>query len=276
MILKKFSLPETVRAVIPPAAGTSEQQKKKKSVIEQHLIANHMKVIQKTDLEDSSLNQIRILLNGIAENIMECEALFLMLRKAISDSKGKFAYSLNGLTKPQRKAAEQMLTLFKLCGMFSELHLLNGCLYSGQISSALRVQQFLNGIWLEQYVQLLGSHMIKEKSAALNLPYEIYSNMKLEDQQGTQHEIDLIFSIGEQVFASEQKSGISFCDYDKYRSLANWLHLWPDHFLLVNAAITNMEFINCIMYFHQIYIANIELFGERFLDMIDKAFERKE
>ena len=97
-------------------------------------------------------------------------------------------------------------------------------------------------------------------------------NVKVADKEGVQHEIDLMFSIGEKVFAIEQKSGVNFFDYDRYCLLAEYLHLIPDRFMLVNSTLLDKDATKCITYFYRYYICNSADYVSTLSTMIDKAF----
>ena len=95
------------------------------------------------------------------------------------------------------------------------------------------------------------------------MPYEVLCNVKVADKEGVQHEIDLMFSIGEKVFAIEQKSGVNFFDYDRYRLLAEYL---------VNSTLLDKDATKCITYFYRYYICNSADYVSTLSAMIDKAF----
>lgn len=81
-----------------------------------------------------------------------------------------------------------------------------------------------------------------------------------------------MFSIGDKVFAIEQKSGVNFFDYDRYRLLAEYLHLIPNRFMLVNSTLLDKDVTKCITYFYRYYICNSTDYISTLSAMIDKAF----
>ena len=241
------------------------------SVIDKFLSDNNIAVLEKHFPEvESELSEINYLLDGIAKHIDAAEELFHKLRKSIAETDGKFSYTPTNLTMEQLDSVKKLLQMLKLCGVFSELRVSNH--YSGAVSSATRVRNFISGTWLELFSQQHGIEVISEKAKQMNLPYEILCNVKVTDQEGTQHEIDLMFSIGDHVFAIEMKSGLNFMDYDRYRLLAEYLHLIPDRFMLVNSTLLDKEATKCITYFYRYYICNSADYVSTLSDMIDKAF----
>ena len=159
----------------------------------------------------------------------------------------------------------------KNCGVFSQM-LINTWSISGNVSSAARVKNFLSGVWLELYSQQVAINVVKKYAKDHNLSYEVYSNLKVEDKQGVKHEIDLMFSLGsDMVFGAEIKSGLNFCDYDRYRLTAEWMHLIPDRFLLFNSTLTDENATKCISYFYQYFICGISTFENTLNQMLDRA-----
>lgn len=241
------------------------------SAIDKHLSNNRITVHEKHYPEfESELKEIGYLLNGIAEHIGEAEDLIHTLRKAIAENDGKFTYNPKKLSAEQRESVHKVMLLLKQCGIFSEVTTLNT--YSGMVSTATRVRSFISGLWLELFSQQHGIEIISEKAKQLNLPYEVLCNVKVADKEGIQHEIDLMFSIGDKVFAIEQKSGVNFFDYDRYRLLAEYLHLIPDRFMLVNSTLLDKDATKCITYFYRYYICNSADYMATLSAMIDKAF----
>ena len=241
------------------------------SVIGKYLADHQITLLEKHFPEtESELSEISYLLDGIAEHIDAADALFHTLRKAIAETDGRFNYTPNGLSTEQLESVKKVVKLLKLCGVFSELRVLGS--YSGTISTAARVRRFIAGTWLELYGQQHGIEVITEKAKQLGLPYEILCNVQVIDQTETQHEIDLMFSIGDHVFAIEMKSGLNFMDYDRYRLLAEYLHLIPDRFMLVNSTLLDKSATRCITYFYRYYICNSADYMSTLSEMIDKAF----
>ena len=285
MILKKYippdladtSVPSNGRAVTTAVnaeafcCAEKSPQSVIAPVIDTYLSANDITVLEKHYPEmESGLNEIGYLLDGIADHIAEAEDLIYTLRKAIAETNGKFTYNPNKLPEEQRESVHKVILLLKQCGIFSAVNIMNK--YSGTVSTAARVRSFISGLWLELFSQKHGIEVISEKAGQLNLPYEILCNVKVEDATGIRHEIDLIFSIGDKVFAIEQKSGVNFFDYDRYRQLAEYLHLIPDRFMLVNSTLLDKDVTKCIVYFYRYYICNSVGYTATLSAMIDKAF----
>lgn len=281
---KKIVVPE-VEATIPSVIDTfpdevpvpvldntiAYENSSTNSIIVKFLSDNGIVVLEKHHPEvESELSEISYLLDGIANHIDEAEDLLHTLRKSIAETDGKFTYNPNKLNHEQLESVKKIVKLLKLCGVFSELRTQGS--YSGTVSTATRVRSFISGTWLELFSQQHGIEVISEKAKQLNLPYEVLCNVKVADQEGTQHEIDLMFSIGNHVFAVEMKSGLNFMDYDRYRLLAEYLHLIPDRFMLVNSTLLDKEATKCIIYFYRYYICNSADYMTTLSAMIDKAF----
>jgi hypothetical protein len=150
---------------------------------------------------------------------------------------------------------------------------INSTTVSGTMSSAARVKNFISGIWLELYSQQRATEILKKLAEKDGLPYEVFCNVKVEDSTGTKHEIDLMVSLGDNVFGIELKSGLTFCDYDHYRQVADWMGMIPDHFLLVNSTLTDENAVKCISYFYQYYICGISDYDAVFTKMIRQAID---
>ena len=80
-----------------------------------------------------------------------------------------------------------------------------------------------------------------------------------------------MFSIGEVVFGAEIKSGLNFCDYDCYRLTAEWMHLIPDRFLLLNSTLHDENAAKCISYFYEYLICGLSDYEKTMVQMLDKA-----
>ena len=224
-----------------------------------------------TEKNVPSTDPIMYLVNAIAECLPLGEDFLHLLRKAICNKEGHFEYNLSKLDVSKRGAIIKIANTMKNCGVFSQM-LINTWSISGNVSSAARVKNFLSGVWLELYSQQVAINVVRTYAEEHNLSYEIYSNLKVEDTQGVKHEIDLMFSLGDDiVFGAEIKSGLNFCDYDRYRITAEWMHLIPDRFLLFNSTLTDENAAKCISYFYQYFICGISDFENTLIQMLNKA-----
>lgn len=224
-----------------------------------------------TEKSIPSEDPIMYLVNAVAECLPLGEDFLHLLRKAICNKDGHFEYNLSKLDLEKRGAIIKIANIMKNCGVFSQM-LINTWSISGNVSSAARVKNFLSGVWLELYSQQVAINVVKKYAKDHNLSYEVYSNLKVEDKQGVKHEIDLMFSLGsDMVFGAEIKSGLNFCDYDRYRLTAEWMHLIPDRFLLFNSTLTDENATKCISYFYQYFICGISTFENTLNQMLDKA-----
>lgn len=239
-----------------------------KSAIECFFESNGITITEKSI---PSGDPIMYLVNAIAECLPWGEDFLHLLRKAICNKDGHFEYNLSKLDLEKRGAIIKIANIMKNCGVFSQM-LINTWSISGNVSSAARVKNFLSGVWLELYSQQVAINVVKKFAEDHNMSYEVYSNLKVEDKQGVKHEIDLMFSLGRNlVFGAEIKSGLNFCDYDRYRLTAEWMHLIPDRFLLFNSTLTDENAPKCISYFYQYFICGISTYENTLIQMLDKA-----
>lgn len=253
-----------------PAIATSIGKKTKTSAIENFFSAAGIKILEKGV---SEFDSIIYLVNAIAGDFKSAEDFLHTLRKAICTHNGHFDYSLNTVEAEKRSAVTRLATIMRNCGVFSEV-VIGASAISGNISTASRVRNFISGIWLELYSQHKTISIVKKFAEKHNLPFEVYCNLKVEGADGKKHEIDLMFSLGEdKVFGAEIKSGLNFCDYDRYRLTAEWMQLIPDRFLLLNSTLTDENAVKCISYFYQYFICGISTYEETLIKMLDKAMK---
>ncbi len=225
-----------------------------------------------TEKNVPDFGDIIYLVKTIAECLPLSEDFLHSLRKANCSQNGYFEYSLKSLPLDKRSAVLKIANTMKNCGVFSNIQITNWNIV-GNVSTASKVRNFLSGVWLELYSQRLTTEIVRKFAESKNLSYELYSNLKVEDKNGIKHEIDLMFSVGDKVFGAEIKSGLNFCDYDRYRLTAEWMHLIPDRFLLLNSTLIDDNAIKCISYFYQYFICSLDTYEEKLSNMLNKAFE---
>ena len=243
-----------------------------KSVIDAFMKDSGISIVEKNTPETSS---IMYLVNAIADSLPLAEEFLHELRKANCSQSGHFNYFLIKQIHDKEKceAVIKLANTMKNCGVFSELQICPNKNLSGTISTASRVRNFISGTWLEFYSQQKALNIVKEFAESKGLSYEIYCNLKVMSNAGTKHEIDLMFSVGDVVFGAEMKSGLNFCDFDKYRLMAEWMHLIPDRFLLLNSALVDDNAAECVSYFYRYYICSVDTYEKTIITMLNKAFE---
>ena len=214
---------------------------------------------------------ILFLVNAIAESLPRAESFLHVLRKSCTGDH-RFCYPLKSATADERETIQKLAETMRACGVFSDI-LLKSTSISGTLSGSSRVMNFISGIWLELYSQQKALAVVRSFAEAKGLKHEFYCNLKAEDKSGIRHEVDLMFSVGDKVFGAEIKSGVNFFDYDKYRITAEWMHLIPDRFILLNSTLVNHSEAKCISYFYQYYISNLASFEQTLNEMLTKAFE---
>lgn len=142
---------------------------------------------------------------------------------------------------------------------------------SGTVTKLVRVRQFITGQWLEIYASSVIRDTVKAYAESNNLPYQILSNVKLEVNRITVHEIDCCFTIGNTVYATEQKSGKNFNDYYHLHEIGKDLGIVPDHYLLLNANLIDEEKTEILEYMNQFYICNTDTLKQKLLKMISST-----
>ena len=206
----------------------------------------------------------------IAESLPEADKFLRCLRAATTTNDKNFSFSLRGNGEKECRKITDLANAMKICGVFSECNILSESIF-GKLSKAGKVREFINGIWLEQYCQMITFRIIKQYAEKHGLSWELLSNVTVRSADGEKHELDLIFSIGNKVYGAEQKSGSLFSDYDKYRRLGLWLGLVPEQFLLVNSCLGNENAADCIHYFYEYYVTNTSNYEKTLLTMISNT-----
>jgi hypothetical protein len=259
----------TIPSNKPGMESTDDEKQTTKSAIEDFFINKGITVTEKFEPDFS---EIIYLVNVIADSLPQAEEFLHALRKANCIASSHFTYSISGFSHEKREAVSRLATTMRNCGVFCEMQI-NSTTVSGTMSSAARAKNFISGIWLELYSQQRTAEILKKLAEKDSLPYEVLCNVKVEDSTGTKHEIDLMVSLGDNVFGIELKSGLTFCDYDHYRQVADWMGMIPDHFLLVNSTLTDTNAVKCISYFYQYYICGISDYDAVFTKMIRQAID---
>lgn len=206
----------------------------------------------------------------VASNYRSCKLFLKHIRENVARKCFHINYSVSQLGDCERDAVVAIAEKFGEYGIISNMfyNRYTGFI-NGVVSSAPRVINFLNGDYLEFYGRTVVERVVKEAADRHNTDYEVYSNAIIS-KSGEKHELDIVFRVGENVFWSEIKSG-KFSDFDCYRRLGVTMGVNPDRHILL-AAEKETETAEVISWFYQFYVANIENFKDKVVEMIDKAF----
>ena len=242
----------------------------KKSAIEEFLTVSHLKLTEQHEPID--IAGVKYLVSEIADSLPHTLEFMHQLRTASSRQKKEFAFELKNRTPEERTAVQKLAETFRLCGIFAEFNM-NNTGITGTMSECSRTINFINGGWLELLCQKMTMQIVKEYAEKHQLHFEVLANIVVWSETNMEHhEIDMMFSIGDKVFGLEQKSGMKFGGYDKYRKILEWMGLNSERFLLLNSSLQNADIAECIQYFYQFYVANIKDYEKVLKQMIESAF----
>ena len=206
----------------------------------------------------------------VANNYRSCKLFLKHIRENVARKCFHINYSVSQLTDCERDAVVLLAEKFGEYGIISNVFFNRYTGFvNGIVSSAPRIINFINGDYLEFYGRTVVERVVKEAAEKHGTDYEVYSNAIIS-KAGEKHELDVVFRVGENVFWSEIKSG-KFSDFDNYRKLGITMGVNPDRHILL-AAEKDMETAEVISWFYQFYVANIENFKDKLVEMIDKAF----
>lgn len=208
----------------------------------------------------------------IAINYPQTKAFIRFMRESITRKKFEFTYALTSHTLAERNAIISLAEKLNEYGLISNFfnNKTNNTL-RGTISTSPRCTNFINGDFLEMYARCVTVGVIKNAADKYCCDYELYHNILIH--KGTEnHELDIVFRLGDQVFWSEVKSG-KF-NPDEYRKLGLFMSLVPDKLVMLAAEKSN-EAAEAISYFYEYYCANINTFKSTLNRMINKAMEVK-
>lgn len=162
-----------------------------------------------------------------------------------------------------------MTTRFYLCGLLCN-YTIDQHMIKGTVTPLPRPMRFLTGQWLEIYASCIIREAVKTYAEAHDLPYSILSNVKLTKGKIIAYEIDCCFSIGETVFATEQKGG-NFHDYLHLHQIGKELGIVPDHYLLLQASLSDVQQADVLEYCYEFYICNLKTFSQKLNTMLTQA-----
>lgn len=220
--------------------------------------------------EDLKVAPVESLAFTIAINYPQTKAFIRFIRESITKKKFEFLYSLTSHSPAERNAIISLAEKLNEYGLISNLfnNKANSTL-RGTISTSPRCTNFINGDFLEMYARCVAIGVIKKAAEKYNCDYELYHNILIH-KGSENHELDIVFRLGNQVFWSEVKSG-KF-NPDEYRKLGMFMSFVPDKLIMLAAEKSN-DAVEAISYFYEYYCANINTFKSTLNIMIDKAME---
>lgn len=223
-----------------------------------------------TSKSNNSFAPVEELAMLLAINYEYCKEFYKYIRSRYTKKKEDFCYNTYPLTNEEREATNKVARELGRFGIISNLVIHdNSKEIIGTLSSAPRVINFLNGDFLEFYARCVIQQVVEQIAKDKKCTFEIYSNVYIK--KGTEkHELDVVFRIGTKVFWGEIKSG-KFTDFDYYRRLGVLMGVNPDKHILLSAEKTDKEALT-ISWFYQFYVANIQTFKERLIEMIENTF----
>lgn len=206
----------------------------------------------------------------VASNYSSCKFFLKHIRENVAHKCFHINYPVSQLSDCERDTVVAIAEKFGEYGIISNVFFNRHTGFiNGVVSSAPRVINFINGDYLEFYGRAVVERVVKEAAERHGTDYEVYSNAIIS-KVGEKHELDIVFRVGEKIFWSEIKSG-KFSDFDCYRRLGVLMDVNPDRHILL-AAEKETETAEVISWFYQFYVANIDNFKDKLVEMIDKAF----
>ena len=270
----EFPSPEEPEAAASPeepeAGGLPDKDTFKPGVVESFLNNSGLLVISKSI--PVSNKGIAGLSEAIAGSLPHAQSLMQAMRSANTTSERAFSLTLTGLSGIALCKIIMLAEMMKNCGIFTEYFCPDNKFIKAKMSSSPKVINFINGEWLEIYAQQLTLSVISDFAERRGMDWELYSNVTVENPSTHKHhEIDLLFSIGNVVFGSEQKSGLQFIQYDKYRLVGEFLRIIPDRFILVNSTLTDVNAADTVHYLYGYYVSSIIDYRETLIKMIENS-----
>lgn len=205
----------------------------------------------------------------MAKNHVLCKDFYKAIKQSLTAKRFEFSYSFDGLSKAEIMATKAVADKMAGYGILADLNKTSGI--KATLSSAPRVINFLNGDYLEFFSRHVISETVKRAAATYNTDCEIMSNVSIT-KNNELHELDVVFSIGDEVFWCEVKSG-NF-NADKYRMIGLILGVNPAKHILLGAEKTDEE-AQGMSWFYECYVANISTFKNKLKEMIDTAFAKE-
>lgn len=220
----------------------------------------------------ATIAPVESLAYNIAISYPKTKAFIRFIRDCITKKKFEFVYSSASHSHEERNAITSLAELLNEYGLISNLyHNKANNTLRGMISTSPRCTNFINGDFLEMYARCVAVGVIKKAAEEYGCDYELYHNVLIH-KGAENHEIDIVFRLGKQVFWSEIKSG-KF-NPDEYRKLGLFMDFVPDKLIML-AADKTTDAAEVISYFYEYYCANITTFRATLNNMIKKAMEVK-
>lgn len=208
----------------------------------------------------------------IAASYPQTRVFIRFIRENITRKKFEFVYVLTSHTSHERSSIISLAEKLNENGLIANLFYskINNTL-RGTISTAPRCTNFINGDFLEIYARNAAREVIEKAAEKYGCSYEFYHNVLIH-KDAEDHELDIVFRVGDQIFWGEIKSG-KF-NPDEYRKLGIFMDFVPDKLILL-AADKSHEAAESITFFYEYYCSNISMFKATLNNMIEKAIGGK-
>lgn len=181
-----------------------------------------------------------------------------IMRTAMQKGTRKFYYYMQHKTEKER---ETICNLIKqMIGIVAEYNYDESCcLLSGGLQMTPRAKDFINGKFMEIAIGALTEKVVNLLAVSRNVDhYKVQRNVIVSDGVH-KNEIDLLITLGNEIFFVEIKSGACFRDYERYHTLGLRYGVIPDRILLVNSDITKEEAAR-IKYFCSYYASSLSTY----------------
>lgn len=222
--------------------------------------------------EPTNLSFLQQLSFTIVQSLPQINKLLRAIRQCIPnpDSSGtrRFCYLLEE-SKEEKSVIRKTVQDFTHSGLLCSSSIGESTI-SGVVNPMPRAIKFITGQWLEIFAACMIQDIVRSFATEHQLPYSILTNVELKKDGKPAHEIDCCFSVGTSVFATEQKGG-NFNDYLYLSEVGKELGIVPDHYLLLQTNLTDLQQMDLLQYFYQFYICNLSTFPDKLKTMLKQA-----
>lgn len=208
----------------------------------------------------------------IVQNLPQINKLLKAIRQCIPypDSNGtrRFFYLLEE-PEEEKNIIRKTVQDFTRYGLLLSSNIEEDTI-SGIVNPMPRATRFITGQWLEIYAACITQDIVNSFATEHQLPYSVLTNVELKKNGKLAHEIDCCFSVGSSVFATEQKGG-NFNNYLHLHEIGKSLGIIPDHYLLLQTSLTDLEQMDLLQYFYQFYVCNLSTFSDKLRAMLKQV-----
>lgn len=222
--------------------------------------------------EPVNLSFLQPLSFTIVQNLPRINKLLKAIRQSIPypDSSGtrRFCYLLDE-SEEEKNVIRKIVQDFTRFGLLCSSNIGESTI-SGIVNPMPRAIKFITGQWLEIFAACITQDIVRSFAIEQKLPYSILTNIELKKNGKPAHEIDCCFSVGSSIFVTEQKGG-NFNNYLHLSEVGKELGIVPDHYLLLQTSLTDLQQMDLLQYFYQFYICNLNTFSEKLQTMLKQS-----